>query len=405
MHKSAVVLGAGIQGVAAALALSRDSWRVTLVEQDDEPLNRASLRNEGKIHLGFVYANDATDRTPRLMLECAMSFGGLLEEWLRAPLPWDKLRSRPFTYCLATTSLVPAHVLESRYQSLQDYFLATDGPRRKYLGRSLRCLYTPLTDSGSVPELQSHFATPFITTPEVAIRLPAFCETLTRAVADEPSITMLCGHQVRDAERRTSGFRVSGTRADGTTWEAGSDILVNCLWENRLALDATLGIAPRRPWVHRLKYRVLATLPPALARLPSLTFVLGAYGDIVTYADGSSYLSYYPEAMRGWCSDLSPPTEWQEPCRGNVPASTTRELTQRLLTALQQAVPGIASSAVTHVDAGVIFAWGTTDIDDKDSELHTRHDTGVNEHDGYFSIDTGKFTCAPFYAQQLVTRV
>lgn len=44
-----------------------------------------------------------------------------------------------------------------------------------------------------------------------------------------------------------------------------------------------MGAAPRRRWVYRLKYRVLADLPDDLAsKLPSLTIVLGKYGDLVT---------------------------------------------------------------------------------------------------------------------------
>jgi 2-polyprenyl-6-methoxyphenol hydroxylase-like FAD-dependent oxidoreductase len=59
------VLGAGLQGTCIALELARRGFDVDLLDQDLEPLNRASLRNEGKIHLGFVYAKDATLRTAR----------------------------------------------------------------------------------------------------------------------------------------------------------------------------------------------------------------------------------------------------------------------------------------------------------------------------------------------------
>ena len=50
------VLGAGLQGACIALELARRGHEVDLIDQDVQPLNRASLRNEGKIHLGFVYA-------------------------------------------------------------------------------------------------------------------------------------------------------------------------------------------------------------------------------------------------------------------------------------------------------------------------------------------------------------
>ena len=49
----------------------------------------------------------------------------------------------------------------------------------------------------------------------------------------------------------------------------------------------------------------------------------------------------------------------------------------------------------------MIFAWGKTDIDDGKSELHQRHQIGILDADGYFSINTGKLTCAPYFAREV----
>src|SRR4029079_8820467 len=102
---TALVLGAGIQGVCAALALSSRGYRVTLVDQGDGCMLRPSLRNEAKIHLGFVYANDASFRTSELMLEAALAFGPLLEEWL-GPVDWNSLRSKSVTHATVNGSLL-----------------------------------------------------------------------------------------------------------------------------------------------------------------------------------------------------------------------------------------------------------------------------------------------------------
>ena len=64
-------------------------------------------------------------------------------------------------------------------------------------------------------------------------------------------------------------------------------------------------------------------------------------------------------------------------------------------------VQGLRGCGIDVVDAGVIFSWGATDIDDPASELHRRHDIGVRASDGYFSVDTGKLTCAPLFAARL----
>ncbi len=57
------------------------------------------------------------------------------------------------------------------------------------------------------------------------------------------------------------------------------------------------------------------------------------------------------------------------------------------------------------VKGGVIFAWGETDIDDPDSGLHERHAIGTRSSEGYHSIDTGKLTMAPLFAQVAADRV
>jgi hypothetical protein len=71
------------------------------------------------------------------------------------------------------------------------------------------------------------------------------------------------------------------------------------------------------------------------------------------------------------------------------------------LRAFDEVVPGLAGAEGATADGGVIFAWGNSDIDDGSSELHQRHEAGLVEADGYYSINTGKLTSAPYFAQRL----
>ena len=56
--------------------------------------------------------------------------------------------------------------------------------------------------------------------------------------------------------------------------------------------------------------------------------------------------------------------------------------------------------AIDTVDAGIITAWGATDIDDPGSGLHARHEVGPWAAEGWISVDTGKLTTAPLFAQR-----
>ena len=68
------VLGAGLQGTCVALELAARGRRVDLYDRQSACLTGASLANEGKIHLGYVYANDASRRTARAMTRGALCF-------------------------------------------------------------------------------------------------------------------------------------------------------------------------------------------------------------------------------------------------------------------------------------------------------------------------------------------
>jgi hypothetical protein len=57
------------------------------------------------------------------------------------------------------------------------------------------------------------------------------------------------------------------------------------------------------------------------------------------------------------------------------------------------------------VRGGTIVAWGATDIYDIGSELHRRYEIGVTTHGRYHSLDPGKLTMAPYFAQRLANRV
>ncbi|WP_129678338.1 FAD-dependent oxidoreductase [Candidatus Chloroploca sp. Khr17] len=97
MHNDRIaVLGAGLQGACVALALARLGYRVNLFERMDDCLTQASLRNEGKIHLGFVYANDTSFQTADLMLRSALSFGPNMEAFLGQKIDWSQFLSNPF---------------------------------------------------------------------------------------------------------------------------------------------------------------------------------------------------------------------------------------------------------------------------------------------------------------------
>jgi hypothetical protein len=157
--------------------------------------------------------------------------------------------------------------------------------------------------------------------------------------------------------------------------------------------------------LYRLKYRVLVHLPEALRSRPSATLVLGPYGDVVVHPDGEGSVSWYPVCMQEVSRDLAPPTSWDQACAGPVEGPPATDIARRSLAATDRWFPGIADARPYNVDAGIIFAWGKTDIDDPESGLHHREVIGVRSFDGYHSVNTGKLTTAPRFALEAADRV
>jgi hypothetical protein len=134
--------------------------------------------------------------------------------------------------------------------------------------------------------------------------------------------------------------------------------------------------------------------------------ISGPFGEVVSYPDATTYLTWYPTCVRGYSDAVTPPVGWQsrpgEPEHSAIVSGTVAGLAE-LVPALRALPPRATDSAV--VKGGVIVAWDETDIDDPRSELHERFRIGVRSDAGHHSVDPGKLTMAPWFAQQLADRV
>ncbi|NOT33170.1 MAG: FAD-dependent oxidoreductase [Candidatus Eisenbacteria bacterium] len=402
---STIVLGAGLQGAGVALELARRGLPSTLIERDACAIHRASLRNEGKIHLGFIYANDRSLATADLQLEGALRFRRIVASWMNGSDDWLE-RSTPFQYLVAADSVVAAHDLASHYAAVEarhhEWLRGDEG--LDYLGLRLDQLVRPLAATELAAFFEPSRLEAGFATAELAIDTDVLAMHVRRSLADSPLVTFLPAHLARSITRGRHGFRVEGESPSGT-WRIDSEQVVNATWEHRLAFDRQLGVAPPADLLHRLKYRVIAQLPTRLHGAPSVSMVLGRYGDIVVRRGGAAFLSWYPAGLRGWSHELVPPEDWDAPCRGETPTALANEIRDQILAGIDAWFPGVADSETLRVDAGAIVAIGRSDVDDAASALHDRTRIGVESDDGYHSVNTGKLTTAPLFAVEVANRV
>jgi len=400
-----LVLGAGLQGTGVALELARRGIRVTLMDAEPRAMNRASLRSEAKIHLGFIYANDRSLRSAFLQIDGALRFRAILARWIGLGLDWLAL-STPFHYLVASDSIVAPSRLAEHYAAVEERCrrrLEQDA-KLDYLGARPEHWVRPLEDREIAAYFDPERLAAGFSTAERALDTDKLASRLRRAIANSPNVTFLPSHVARTLTEESDGFRVEGDGALGT-WCVQTRQLVNATWERRLVLDQQLGIPPPRDLLHRLKFRVVARLPADLRGAPSVSMVLGRYGDIVIRPDGTAYLSWYPAGLRGWSHEVEPPAAWDAACRGEVAPALAREIGSEMLAGIDAWFPGIARCEPLIVDAGVIVAIGRSDVDDASSALHDRSSIGVTSRGGYHSLNTGKLTTAPLFAVETADRV
>jgi hypothetical protein len=133
--------------------------------------------------------------------------------------------------------------------------------------------------------------------------------------------------------------------------------------------------------------------------------VLGPFGEVVTYGDGIIYLTLYPECVKAISTDVTPP-DWDtyppEPLRSRIITGTLRALSA-IVPSLRDLNAELLPEA--SVKGGAIVAWGKTDIYDPASELHRRFEIGVTSAGRFHSVDPGKLTMAPYFAEICAERI
>jgi hypothetical protein len=398
------VIGAGIQGVGIALELSRRGASVDLIEKRDACLTRASLHNEGKIHLGFIYANDRSLATARLMMDCALQFEPILTDWLEAPLP-DGLVSSPFDYVVHRDSLIDEETLGAYYRTVSDLIRsAADQRGRSYFGIDAGAAVRRMTAGEQDGVVDPSLVRAVFRTPEHAIASEPVAELLRARVAQERRITLHLNTSVGCVSREAD--RVFLT-ADGPEEirKRPYDHIVNASWEGRLAIDATAGIRPPGRGSFRIKHFLRIRGPVQTLHPVSVSVVLGGFGDVVQYGTGDLFLSWYPVSRRGMSCDLVPPP-WPLPLQ-EPEASEARVGIHQGLGAIMPWLHGLPADAVAgaEVQGGIIYALGATDVDDPGSQLHERSRVGPQSFGRYHTVDTGKYTLAPFFARVTAERI
>ena len=238
-----------------------------LFDLNAELLSRTAVANEGKVHLGYMYAGDRTLSTARVMVRGALTFAPFFSRHLGDLAETALETSIPAVYAVHHDSQHGPEEVGGYIDAVYNLVVeAAAGRENSYFHADLSRRPRLWSKNEIETQFDPDAATAAFDTPEVAINPVKLATALKARVAAEPKIELCLRRKVVGVESDSQSPLVRSSGCDGVSTER-FDHIVNALWDGRLAIDETMGIRANRAWLHRLKYGVAFKLPPQLSRL------------------------------------------------------------------------------------------------------------------------------------------
>ena len=397
---SVAVLGAGIMGSATALFLARRGVRVVLFDAAAEPFTGASRWNEGKIHLGYLYSADRSLDTAERLLPGGLAFKGLTESLIGKSLD-PAVTLHDDTYLVHRDSVTGVDAMQRYIRAVT--VLATSHPDAAEYLIDLRHAETRRLAKA---ELEAAYDTRTVLAgfrvPERSISTTWVADCFVDAIHSESVIELAVPRRimaVQPTRGSLDGPFIIQTE-DGS--EGPFDFVVNALWEGRLAIDAGLGIRPPARWSHRYRLSIFLRTRTEVA-VPSSVLATGPFGDIKNYDGTNLYLSWYPAGLVAEGEDVQPPAvpRMEDVDHQRIEGEVVDQL-GRVIHAVRDLRGNVEE---TRVRGGWVFAIGTGSLADPAATLHRRDQIGIQRTGAYVSVDTGKYSIAPWLARQVADSV
>jgi len=417
------VLGAGIMGCCLALELAQQGFNIDLIDQAPAPMQGASLHNEGKLHLGFVYAKDPSRTSHLLMLRGSLAFSRILER-LTGCSAAEFLPSQPFYYFIPRDSQLALNEIHDYFQvvdeDIQDEIQRSGD---SYLGRKITRFFELNSRDVHANLFSPDQTLGSFRTEEVSVSPAAVADILTQAVKDHHNIQFIGNTEILGAELLNAGEIRIDYQHKKTISSMIYSCVANCLWDGKLNIDRSIGFPDTGAWISRYKATINLSVPVINTNnIPSATGILGSYGDVVNHGNGQYYLSWYPlckmaqsvnQDGRLLHDQIHPAafSRFLQKATLKFP-SISKSLASMIhqdffienLSALAAFIPALEDlldkRSTFELGGGVILARGSSDIDDPESYLHQRSEIGPTVFHNYLSIDTGKYCTAPMFAVQ-----
>lgn len=398
--KRVAVLGAGIMGSSVALELARRDCQVVLVDSADAPFSGASRWNEGKLHLGYLYAGDPSLSTARHLLPGGVAFVDMVSELLDCNLD-PAITTQDDLFLVHRDSVADADSTRTRFEALSALVRVCSGSDR-YPGDASQGRMQVLSGAELERLVDTRSIEAGFRVPERSISTCWVADRYIDALRAEPRIEFAMATRVLAVHPVPAAGRERWRLDTDVPVEGTFDAVVNALWEGRLAIDRGVGLQPQPGWSHRYRLSLFVhTDRPVAAQ--SMVVSTGPFGDIKNYNGRDFYLSWYPAGLVVEGHAVLPP---------ELPPLTEtarHHVTDAIRTGLGALIPSthaiLEQADSVQLQGGWVFAQGKGSLADPASSLHRRDRFGVVARGTYLSVDTGKYSTAPWLARQVAARL
>jgi hypothetical protein len=399
MIRSVAVLGAGIMGSSTALHLARRGVAVTLFDEASEPFTGASRWNEGKIHLGFLYAADSSLRTARAVVMGGLDFKQQVERLTGMAL--GAATSTMDDLYLVHRDSVVAPAAVGAYLDRVAAMVAASPAAHGYLVDVSDCAVQRLGAADLEAVSDTSVIVAGYRVPERSVDTTMVADAFVGALRSDARIAMAMDHAVvavRAGERDREQWFVHTSDARCGPFDA----VVNALWHGRPAVDETIGHRPDSEHQHRYRVSVFARTRHVVDA-PCAVISVGPFGDVKNYNGRNFYLSWYPLGL------LARSESVEAPAVPGLADAARQDLVRRVFAALTARLPWVAAIEAATTDArvegGWVYSQGGGLLDDPAATVHQRSRLGITNVGTYYSVDTGKYSVAPTLAERLARAI
>ena len=266
--------------------------------------------------LGYMYAADPSLRTARTMMAGALAFAPFLRRHLgrdvRASPPRGLLRT-PST---ATASTAPTRSPATWPRSTTSWPTAASAPGAAYLGGDVLAPLRRWSTAEVTEQLDPEHAVAVVRQPRGGHR-PGRARRDAASSDRRRAARSRCapGTAVESRSSATVDERVRG-RGHHRRGRVGGDLRPGGqrLVGRRIAVDETLGLRPADPGCTGSSTASACGGPTGSRRRRASTVISGPFGEVVSYPDQTTYLTWYPACVLGYSTSVSPPRTWKT-CR------------------------------------------------------------------------------------------